>query len=201
MNTATPSRIIDRTAMKQILNSRQSVTRADVGKQVTAFIQGSGTFQSATEQEAADKAAGRPAAKQYFDKYIYNLKANSQEAVTRQENKKLCALAWAEESEGNMEAASEINNRYLNAVQISFNVIARAGVKKLEDGDQVTAVIEEAITKDGNTALVVNQVKYKAPATLAKIAYAETDLVDDFTVEELAELKARMIADKKLKAA
>lgn len=201
MSTVTTARIIDKVAMTQILNSRKTITKANVNEQVRAFIQGAGTFQSADEQRAADVKAGKPEAKQYFDKYIYNLKVNSQEAVSRRENKMLLMLAWSEESAGNKELASEIYNRYLNAVQVSFNIIARPGQRKLEDGDEVTCVIEEAVTKEGHIALVVNNVKYKAPVALAKITYGETDLVEDFDATELAALKADMLAKGKLKTA
>lgn len=168
MSTRTP---IDATRAVGILNSRTPVSMDHAGNQVSLFIQGKGTFQSAAQQEAAT-----PGQKQYFDKYIYNLKANSTEAMSRPEVKAIFAEAMKAETAGDTEKADELFNEYLNGVQISFNVIANAGVRRFEDGNQVTAIVGTASTKAGHTAVVVSNVKYKAPLVIES---------RKFTIEEL----------------
>ena len=161
------------------INARQTLTRAHIGQQVMLTIQGAGTFQSASEQEART-----PGQKQYFDKYIHNLKANSGEAMSRPTTKSILAEAMKAEAAGDVEKADELFRQYLNTVQVSFNVIAATGRRKFEDGDMVTAVIEEAETKDGNKAIVVNNVRYKAPATVDKVKFSLTDLLGEPAPEE-----------------
>lgn len=160
-----------------IVNSRVSLTQAHIGKQVILLVQGAGTFQTAAQQAELDKAAGKAPAKQYFDKYIHNLKANSSEAMTRKENRQLLADAVTAEMAGDAEKASELYNQYLNAIQVSFNLIAQPGRRKLESGDAVTAFIETSETKAGNRAIVVNNVAYKAPEMVEKVKFDITDLI------------------------
>jgi hypothetical protein len=165
---------IDAARAIAIINSRTPLSRTHVGQQVLLTVQGAGTFQSATQQEAKT-----PGQKAYFDKYIHNLKANSTEAMSRPENKAIFAAAMKAEAAGNVDEASELFNEYLNNVQVSFNAIARPGVRKFEDGDMCTALVEEADTKSGNRAIVVNQVKYKAPTTVEKVKFSITDLLGE----------------------
>lgn len=166
--------IIDAARAIAIINSRTALSRTHVGQQVLLTVQGAGTFQTAAQQEAKT-----PGQKAYFDKYIHNLKANSTEAMSRQENKAILAAAMKAEAAGNVEEAGDLFNEYLNNVQVSFNAIARAGVRKFEDGDMCTALVEEADTKSGNKAIVVNQVKYKAPTTVERVKFSITDLLGE----------------------
>lgn len=171
--TQTNARIIDYKQAESFLNSRIPLSSSHVGQQVVLQIQGSGTFQSAAEQEAKT-----PGQKAYFDKYIHNLKANSLEAMSRPENRLILAAALKAETEGLVDEASALYNEYLNAVQISFNVIAGRG-RKFENGDQVKAIVGIADTKSGHKAIVVNDVRYMAPVLVEKIKYSLTDLLGD----------------------
>lgn len=171
MTNRTP---IDAARAIAIFNSRKPVSRIHVGETSTFNIQGAGTFQSAAQQEAKT-----PGQKAYFDKYIFNLKANSTEAATRPEVKAILKAAMVAEAAGNVGEASDLFNEWLNAVQISFNMISRPGVRKFEDGDMVTALIETAKTRDGHEAIVVNNVKYKAPMVIENKKFSITDLLGE----------------------
>ena len=171
MSTRTP---IDAARTIAIINSRLPISRTHVGQQVMLSIQGAGTFQSAQQQEAKT-----PGQKAYFDKYIYNLKANSTEAMSRPENKAILKEGMVAEANGDTATADAKFNEYLNTIQVSFNAIAREGVRKFEDGDMVTAVVEEADTKTGHKAIVVNNVRYKAPAQVEKVKFSLTDLLGE----------------------
>jgi cold shock CspA family protein len=177
---------IDATRAMAIINSRLPISRQHINQQVVLQVQGSGTYQSATEQEART-----PGRSQYFDQYIHNLKANSTEAMGRAENKAILKAAMEAEAAGNSGEASKLFNDYLNAIQVSFSVISRSGVRKLEDGDMVTCVVEEADTKAGHKALVVSNVRYKAPAAVEKVKFSITDLLGEVAApaEALADTK------------
>ena len=159
-----------------ILNSRKTLTPAHVGQQVLLTIQGNGTYQTAEQQQARDVAAGKPAAANYFPKWIHNVKANSSEAISRAENKALFTEAMKAESVGNMDEASKLFNEWLNNTQVSFNSIDN-GRRKLQNGDAITAFVETAETKLGHMAITLNQVQYKAPEAVAAVKFDISDLM------------------------
>lgn len=180
--------LIDAQRTISIINSRLPISRTHVGSQVSLQVQGSGTFLSASEQESKT-----PGQKAYFDKYIHNLKANSTEAMSRKENRALLNSAMQAEAEGNVEEADNLFNQYLNAIQVSFNMIAQDGRRKFEDGDMVTAIIAEVDTKAGHKALAVENVRYKAPVVIEKQKFSITDLLGEEAPAEEA-----VVADDKV---
>jgi hypothetical protein len=172
MATQANARILDAKAAQAIINSRLTITSKYVGEQVKLQIQGNGTFQSAKEQEERT-----PNQKAYFDKYIHNLKANSAEAMSRKENRELLEAALKAESTGDMATASELYNKYLNAIQLSFNVIAQAGKRKFADGDMVVCKIGTADTLAGHRAFTVSDVRYVAPVEVEQVKFDITALI------------------------
>jgi len=173
--------VIDATRAVAIINSRLPINRTHINCQVQLQVQGNGTYQSAAEQ-----AVRTPGRSQYFDQYIYNLKANSTEAMGRKENKELLKKAMEAEAAGNTDEAGKLFNDYLNAVQVSFSLITRPGVRKLEDGDMVTCVVEEVDTKAGHKALAVNNIRYKAPVAVEKMKFNITDLLGEVAAPSTA---------------
>lgn len=187
MSTVNSNIVIDATRAMAIINSRKNITREHIGEQLVRQVQGKGTYQSAAEQEARN-----PGRSQYFPQYIYNLKANSTEAMGRAENKAIIKAAMEAEAAGNTAEASKLFNDYLNAIQVSFTMIDRPGVRKLEDGNLVTLIVQEAETKAGHKALVATDVKYKAPlAEGAQTKFSITDLLGEVAApaEALADAK------------
>lgn len=166
-NTATSGRFVDTKLAMSILNSRAMLAAKHIGQQVVLSIQGKGTF------VPKDEAKNQP-----FDKYIYNLKANSQYAMSLPANKALLTSAVKAESIGNVDEATKLFNQYLNSIQVSFNVIADRAYR-FQDGDMVTAVVGEVTTKAGHKALTVDTVRYKAPAAVEKTKFDVTALMLD----------------------
>lgn len=179
--------VLDTKRALAILNSRKRLGRANVGQQVMLAIQGNGTYQTADQQRQSDAEKGRPAAKEYFDKYIYNTKAFSLDAVMDIENKKLFAAAVKAESAGNVEEATKLFNQYLNNVQVSFNLIDNSTRAKLNDGDAITAYVELVKNRDDKEVVALRDVKYKAPTQLDSVKFDITDLImDDAAPEAIA---------------
>lgn len=168
--------VLDSKRAIAILNSRKTLTPAHVGQQVLLTIQGNGTYQTAEQQQARDVTDNKPAAKGYFNKWIFNVKANSSEAISRAENKALFTAAMKAESLGNMDEASKLFNEWLNNTQVSFNSIDN-GRRKLSNGDAITAFVETAETKLGHMAITLNQVQYKAPEAVAAVKFDISDLM------------------------
>lgn len=171
--TTAPARMLDAKAFMSILNSRITIKTDNVGQQVLLAVQGNGTFLPKGHKYTVN---GTDRENQ-FDRTIYNLRANSQLSMLRDENKQLLSDAIKAESAGNTEEAHKLFNDYLNAIQVSFSVIEPSS-RKFASGDMVTAVVGEAISEAGSKQLVVNDVRYKAPVTLTKTTFDITDLIN-----------------------
>jgi hypothetical protein len=170
--TSATARIMDYDRFMAIFNSRKPITTDLVaGGKVILSVQGEGTFFPKND------AKNSP-----FDKYIYNLKANSMLSVARAENKQLLKKALVAHNEGHAEEASALFNEYLNAVQISFNVPADRA-QRFANGDDVKCDIELVETKDGQKQLVVRSVSKEAPKKIAARKFDITDLIDDEPAE------------------
>lgn len=174
------SSLINKDRVISIINSRVTVLPTHVGEQLVFTVQGDGTLDTAVAAAKRDSDNGLPARKRYFDSYIHNAKANSAEAMSRPEVKQLLKDAIAEEMKGpaSAEAASLLYNKYLNTIQMSFNVIAQVGRRKFANGDRFKAVIGAEKTKAGHTAFTLNEIAYVAPVAAAKVAFDITSLVD-----------------------
>lgn len=166
------ARLIDAKAFMAILNSRTTLKTTDEGTKAVLTVQGNGTFLP----KGHKYSVGTDARENMFDRTIYNLKANSQLSMLRDENKKLLASAMQAETAGNVEEASKLFNEYLNAIQVSFSVI-EPSTRKYQSGDDVKAKVAIADTKENGKQLVVNEVTYMAPVTLAKTKFDITDLI------------------------
>lgn len=159
-------------------NSRKPIETKHVGQQVILMVQGEGTLITKAEQMAKDVAAGAPARTQYFDQYIYNLNANSLEAVSRPETKQLLKDAIEGEKAGvDAEQLDELFTKWLNAGQMSFSVIADPNRRKYENGDQVKVTLGTAKTKASYDAIIVEKHAYMAPVVIAKAKFDLTELL------------------------
>lgn len=173
---AQPARLIDFAGMLNILNSRLTLKPEHIGQQVLLSVMGKGQFLPAGFQYAGPMGA----TENQFNRWIYNLKANSAYSLTRKENRELLKEALKLESAGDVAGATDLYNDYLNAVQISFSVIDRGtSPQKLAAGDMVTAIVAEVATKAGEKQIVVNDVRYKAPTQVVATKFAVTDLIGE----------------------
>lgn len=171
MSTQT-QRIIDAKAFMSILNSRVTLKTDHAGQQVLLAVQGNGTFLP----KGHKYSVGTEGRENMFDRTIYNVRANSQLSMLREENKQLLSDALKAESAGDTEKAQELFNQYLNAVQISFSVIEPSS-RKFASGDACTAMVAVTDTKENGQQIVINDVRYKAPTTVAKTTFDITDLI------------------------
>lgn len=165
-----------------ILKSRKTILMSDVGHKRIYSIQGNGTYVSAAEQAKRDQEAGKEPAKAYFDRYIYNLKANSVEAVSRPATQSLFKQAIILEMKGEKEAADDLYNQFLNACQVSFNMIDNGRQRKFQNGDDVKVMVGTAETKAGLNAIVVSEPTVVEAAFGTSMNFDITDFVDEDTL-------------------
>ena len=165
--------LIDSKRAIEILNRRATLTIGQAGQQVLLSVQGKGTFMPAAESKVEKQ----------FDEYLYNTRANDSLAISRKENKALFTSAMKAEAAGNVEEADKLFNKWLNAVQVTFNQGVERG-HRFSDGDSITAMVAEHTSKAGNRSLVLRNVRYKAPVAVEAIKHDLSALMlDDESVE------------------
>lgn len=168
--------LIDSKRAIEILNRRATLTVAQAGQQVLLSVQGKGTFMPAADSKVEKQ----------FDEYLYNTRANDSLAISRKENKALFTSAMKAETAGNVEEADKLFNKWLNAVQVTFNQGVERG-HRFSDGDAITAVVAEYTSKAGNRSLVLKNVRYKAPVAVEAIKHDLSALMLDDESEEAQE--------------
>ena len=172
MSTQNTQRKLDSRAALAILNKRKTLKPTHIGQQVLLSIQGNGQFLSKGHKYSVDGEERE----NEFDRTIYNVQANSSVLMNKPEMRALLAEALKAESAGETEVAHEKFNAYLNAVQISFSVIEPSN-RKFASGDAVTAYPRMVETKAGEQALVIDDVRYKAPSVVEETKFDISDLI------------------------
>ena len=161
-------RLLDFKAAMAVVNSRVTLGTAQVGTQVLLTVQGKGTFLP------KDEAKNRK-----FDSYLHNVSANDGLALARRENKLLFTQAMKAETAGNAVEADKLFNKWLNAVQISFDQIVDRG-HRFSSGEKITATVAEWTAKAGHQCIVIREVRYKAPVAVEAIKHDMSSfLLDD----------------------
>ena len=168
------ARTIDTAAFMAILNKRITLKPANAGEQHTLTIQGTPQFLAKGYQYPGPTGM----TENQFDRTIYNVRANSALKMADPANRLILADAIKAESAGDMDTATELFNKYLNAVQLSFSVIERPGTVKFVRGNQVIATVELVDTKSGAKALVLNDVSLKPAIVAAPTKFDLSDLID-----------------------
>lgn len=151
------------------MTKRDVVTPSHVGKKVVFTVQGDGNV-----IDVLDKA-GKPVLSTIagqegiiLQKKIFNLKANSQLAMTNPRNRQYMIDALTAEKGGKADAASEGFNKYLNSCQLSFGVLLpNAMVENLSNGVDIAAKVIEVTTDNGSLLTIdPSTISVKAPEYL-----------------------------------
>lgn len=169
------ARTIDFKAVQNILSKRKIIRLSDVNSLIKVHIQSNGGTTLPVTDKSGMPVMGSNGQPLY--KTIYNVAANSQVAMTNERNRKLLSDAVQAESAGEMVQATELFNKYLNAIQVSFNVLLTgANPVKFGKNDQIKATVQLITTENGQLI------------TLDKVSMVEArELADTqkFTINEL----------------
>ena len=167
-------RKLDSKAFSAILGARKLIKLEHIGRQVSLFIQGKGQYLPQGYQFAGATGLTENA----FSRTIYNVAANSQLAMLRPENKAILTEAMKAESAGDTDAAHDLFNEYLNAVQVSFSVIEPSN-RQFTSGNNVTAIVAEYTNPNTQVrSLVINDIRYVPPVELEAVKFSITDLIN-----------------------
>lgn len=176
-STPATRRLIDNAGFFSILNKRKTLKVSDIGEQTVLTVQGNGQFLA----KGFTYNGPSGAAENMFDRWIYNLQANSAYSMQRPENKAILVEAMQAEAAGDLETATDLYNDFLNAIQVSFSVIVNPGSnpRKFASGERVYATVAEVTNSAGVKQIVVNDVRYKAPVEIAATKFTVEDLLGD----------------------
>lgn len=169
------ARTIDFKAVQNIISKRKTIRLSDINSLIKVHIQSNGGTTLPVTDKSGMPVMGSNGQPLY--KTIYNVAANSQIAMTNERNRKLLSDAVQAESAGEMVQATELFNKYLNAIQVSFNVLLTgANPVKFGKNDQIKATVQLITTENGQLI------------TLDKVSMVEArELADTqkFTINEL----------------
>lgn len=150
--STTQTRLLDGKSVNSIMRKRTSLPTTMVGRKVVFTIQGDGN-----KVEVLDKA-GNPVLSTLpgqsgfiLEKKIFNLKANSQMALSNERTISYLKAGAAAEKAGDMQAAHESYNQFLNSCQVSFGIILPSVIAdKLGNGVDIAATVIEVKTDNGS---------------------------------------------------
>jgi hypothetical protein len=202
--------ILNGKGVAAIMNSRLLITSAVIGRTVLLAIQGNGNTVEVKNKDG-ENVASYAGDGSIFEKKIFNGKANSEVAMRNPLNKQLLKDAIAAEKAGDADGAAEIYNKYLNKVQLSFNVpLPSALADRLGDRDDIAAKVMEIKTENG-TLLTIDPktIKVMEPTVLSTTKFTlevgddedeDLDLDETPTQDEFAGMdrKALVTAAKEI---
>lgn len=159
-------------SVQNIMNSRKLITAimATSGLHVIFSVRSGGTVLPVKDKAGNDVPAADGSGEQLF-KRIMNVDANSELAINNARNKDLLREGYAAEQAGNAALAEEKYNAYLNAIQVSFNILSTSSqFNAIKAGDQIKAQVEKITTENGSL-LTLNA---KTVAVIAPVAAGAT---------------------------
>jgi len=167
-------RLINMASVKAIIQQRIAVPESAVGgKKILLTIQGDGTVLDVQDKKG-NYVASAADPDLVLQKKIFNVKANSVLAMGLKVNKDLLAAGVAAEKAGEAEEAHKHFSAYLNAVQISFNILLPNRLEaKLADGVDISARVQK-ITTDNGSLLTIDPttISVMEPEVLGKTAFS-----------------------------
>lgn len=209
---ATTTRALNLKSVQSINNKRILVSKAKAGAKIRFTVQGDGNWMDVQDKEgnfvmsATDNGV-------ILRKKIFNLQATSEIAQKNPIFVKLLIDALKAERKGDVEAASDLYNEYLNKTQISFSVLDNQAVlAKIVNGVDISARVQlittengELLTIDPSTISVIEPEILKTAvfdlSALTGLSEDELDALEDAPEDKKAETAAERRAREKKEAA
>lgn len=143
--------------LQQMIASRGIIKSSQAGETKRFHVRGDG-FTIPVTNKAGEQVMANGTDNVPLMKTIYNVKANSHIAMINPRNQEILRTAMLAEKEGDMDAAHEAFNDYLNKIQVSFSVILNPGRKNKTFYDQqlVEGEIELITTDNGQLLTIAN---------------------------------------------
>jgi len=194
------ARLINMASVKAIMQQRIAVPETVIGgKKILFTIQGNGTQLDVQDKEG-NYVSSAADPEVILQKKIFNVRANSVLAMGLKINRDLLAAGVAAEKAGDLETAHENFSKYLNAVQISFNILLPNKLEpKLSDGVEISARVQK-ITTDNGSLLTLDPatITVVEPEYLGKTTFSFDEFMP--AEEEIPAAEAQTPAAESLKA-
>lgn len=166
------------TSVSKQMNRRGLVRTTDEGKTMSFTAKGKPTQLSVTDKDGNYvPSAANP--DEVLQKWIINVNANSQLAMQNPRTKQLLSDAIAKEKAG--ENADEEYQAFLNATQVSFNVLNEGVASQLTNNCEFSAKVVKITTENGSLlTLDATTVRILAPGELAQTKFDIEELLGGF---------------------
>jgi len=178
----TTKRNMTSASVKSIMQKRQTIPAAAIGKRVKFLLAGDGNVIDVKNKDGElVQSVVEPGT--VLQKRIYNLNANSGLAMQNQRTRQYVLDGLAAEKAGNAEQASELFNEYLNSTQMSFGILLPSAiVTKLTKNTEIVGTVQRIDTDNGSLLTI-------DPTTISIAepeSYGTTSFnLDDFTTEPI----------------
>lgn len=189
--------LLNKDAIVRIMNKRALITKALVGRKVLLTIQGNGTVVDVLTKDG-DPVMSITDPDVVLQKKIFNVRANSEVAMSNSRNKQILKDAIAAEKAGDEQAAHELYNDFLNKSQVSFGVILPSAIAdKLGNGVDIAAKVELISTENGELLTIdPSTISVKEPEVLGATAFSLNAVFGEDEDEQAEELEPTPIPEK-----
>lgn len=212
MSTQT-QRPLNAQSVNAIMRKRSSLPVSMVGKKVVMTIQGDGNVIDVKNAKGELVLSTLPGQEGIvLQKKIFNVKTNSQLALSNPRNRQYLIDAAKAEKAGDVDAANELYNQFLNSCQVSFGIILPSAIAdKLANGVDISATVQKIDTENGSLLTIdTSTISIKEPEVLDNgtsfdvsaflgIEEKEETAPDQFAGMDRAALKAYAVAHPELK--
>lgn len=190
---STNSRLLTSGSVKSIMSKRDLVKSSHIGKKVVFTIQGNGNTIDVRDKAGELVQSTIPGQEgTVLQKAIFNLKANSQLGMSNERTRKYFIDGCVAEKQGDVELASELFNKYLNASQLTFGVLLpSAVVDQLSNGVDIAAKVIKVDTENGSLLTI-------DPSTIAVQAPELLNAGTGFNMEDFVIPDAKPLSQKEL---
>ena len=180
---------LNRESTTAIYNKRAKagyVERKHIGDPIKLIVKGNGTLMDVTTKAGEPVASRAGSGDTVLQKVIYNVEAISGIAMENPRNKQFFLDGIKAEEAGDFKAAHENYNKFLNAVQMSFNVLLPA--KHEFHDEEVVAAVIDLVTTDKGELLTLKNVRPIEIKTVGRSA--KVDLLSMFTAKTVTDDEA-----------
>ncbi len=176
--STTNARVLNLDSVKNIMNSRDNITLDMVGRHVQFTVQGNGVILDVKDGDG-NLVESKSEPGTVLQKKIYNVQAISAVAMGNERNRQYFTDAVAAEQAGDAAGASELFNKFLNATQISFNVLDnQRAFNTLYPGALIMAKVIRIDTENGSLlTLDASTISVQAPVVADKYKFDVSDFM------------------------
>ena len=186
-------------SVKSIMSKRVLVPAQAANKRTKLLVQGDGNVIDVLDKEGNEvHSTIKGEEGVILQKRIFNLRANSQLAMTNERTRSYFMDGLKAEKAGDTTKADELFSKYLNSCQLSFGIILPSGIaESLGNGVQIECTVLRVDTDNGSLLTIdPSTIRVATPEEYEATAFSMEDFEAEITAEETAAAAAKPATKK-----